>query len=44
MNLTHGRPQSGSCWFAARTALAIFLVSIALIYLFGGFEAVQHIR
>ena len=38
MNLSHGFAHRRSCWGVARTALAVFLVAIALAYVFGGFE------
>lgn len=28
-----------SCWGIARVSLALFLVAIVVVYLFGGFEA-----
>jgi len=38
MNLSQGFSRRRSCWGVARTALAVFLVAIALAYVFGGFE------
>ncbi|MFG1358267.1 hypothetical protein [Xanthobacter pseudotagetidis] len=34
MNLS----QERTCWGVARTALALFLLCILLVYLFGGFD------
>lgn len=36
MTVIQGRCSRGSCWAAARTALVLFLVLVALVYLFGG--------
>ncbi len=30
--------QSRSCWGVARTALTVFLLGVAVVYLFGGFD------
>ncbi|MFG1344726.1 hypothetical protein V5F59_07525 [Xanthobacter autotrophicus DSM 431] len=38
MHLTQGSFERHSCWGVARKALAFFLVAVALIYLFGGFD------
>lgn len=32
-----------SCWGVARWAVAAFLVGVALVYLFGGFQATQAV-
>lgn len=39
MNLSQGYSHRRSCWGVARTALAVFLLAVAVVYLFGGFEA-----
>ncbi|GLI22372.1 MULTISPECIES: hypothetical protein [Xanthobacter] len=39
MDLSQGYAHRRSCWGVARTALAVFLVAVAVIYLYGGFEA-----
>lgn len=38
MNLIQGSFERCSCWGVARKALAFFLVAVALVYLFGGFD------
>ncbi len=38
MNLSQGYSHRRSCWGVARTAFAVFLVAVAVVYLFGGFE------
>ncbi|QRG05104.1 hypothetical protein EZH22_18470 [Xanthobacter dioxanivorans] len=38
MNLTQGYLHRRSCWGVARTALAVFLVAVTVVYLFGGFD------
>ncbi len=30
--------QARSCWGVARTALTVFLLGVAVVYLFGGFD------
>lgn len=32
-----------SCWGVARWAVVAFLTGVALVYLFGGFQAVQTV-
>lgn len=39
MNTIQGYTHRRSCWGVARTALTIFLVAVAVVYLFGGFDA-----
>lgn len=38
MNLSQGYSHRRSCWGVARTALIVFLLAVAVVYLFGGFE------
>ncbi|MEP9353192.1 hypothetical protein ABLE93_06280 [Xanthobacter sp. KR7-65] len=45
MNLSPGYSHRRSCWGVARTALAVFLVAVAIVYLYGGFEpSLLHAR
>ncbi|MFG1479586.1 hypothetical protein V5F53_13105 [Xanthobacter sp. V4C-4] len=39
MHLTETR----SCWGAARVALTTFLLGVAVVYLFGGFETAARL-